>query len=528
MQLVDSKPEPDLSGKQLGDYLLMRRLGRGGMADVYLAEQKSLRRQVAFKVLHANLADDDSYVKRFHNEAQAVAALVHTNIVQIHEVGCIAGVHFIAQEYVAGQNLQQALSRRGALEIDLAVDVMRQVAAALHRANERGIVHRDIKPENILLASDGEVKVADFGLARIAESENVGLTQVGMTLGTPLYMSPEQAEGKATDHRTDLYSLGVTSYQMLAGRTPFEGDTALSIAVQHLKTEPKPLSDRRPDLPNELCRIIHQLLAKAPAKRYQSAAELLQDLRELPAGSRSTEWPSEVNGLSTRELVANVDALTAATEQLQTVMLTEVQQPKLQWRVALIVGVVVGALLLGGFVAWLTRPEHLLVRSGSPAIKRFDTAARQFGHAMTFDGPLVEAAFQSVITHFADDPDPASQSSVIKARLQLAYHYHDTERVDEAIKLFKGVADQETDLRLQVMALIRLANIYARQRQFHEASQLAFRLAQITEQTPGLSPAQRRTRREEIASSLNLQVSEDFRQHVDSIQSSSNRRNSPP
>ena len=179
----EAASEADLSGRKLGDYQLLRRLGRGGMAVVYLAEQTSLRRKVAVKVLKRHLAQDDSYVRRFHKEAQAAASLVHANIVQIHEVGEIEGVHFIVQEYVSGQNLREYIARHGAVSVGLAVNVLRQVAAALHRAGPQGIVHRDIKPENIMLAPTGEVKVADFGLARITQDqEGTDVTQIGITM----------------------------------------------------------------------------------------------------------------------------------------------------------------------------------------------------------------------------------------------------------------------------------------------------------------------------------------------------------
>jgi len=210
--------DPDLSGRQLGGYRLLRRLGRGAMAEVYLAEQVSLGRQVAFKVLRSTLATDAIYVQRFHHEARAAAQLVHANIVQIYEVGCHDGIHFIAQEYVQGANLAELLARRGPPELAKVLAVVRQVASALHKAAEHGIVHRDIKPENIMLASSGEVKVADFGLARLySREETTNLTQVGVTMGTPLYMSPEQVEGRALDSRSDIYALGVTTYQMLTG-----------------------------------------------------------------------------------------------------------------------------------------------------------------------------------------------------------------------------------------------------------------------------------------------------------------------
>ena len=160
--------DADLSGRQLGDFALVRRLGRGAMAEVYLAEQASLRRPVAIKVLKSQLAHDETYVRRFHHEAQAAASLVHANIVQIYEVGCKENIHYIAQEYVQGQNLRELINRRGPLDVSLVVLVMRQVALALQKAAACGLVHRDIKPENIMLTRDGEVKVADFGLARLS------------------------------------------------------------------------------------------------------------------------------------------------------------------------------------------------------------------------------------------------------------------------------------------------------------------------------------------------------------------------
>ncbi len=279
----------ELTGTQLGGYLLLRRLGRGAMAEVYLAEQVSLRRHVALKILRANLAVQNAYVKRFRLEAQAAASLVHPNIVQIYEVGCAGGLHFIAQEYVQGMNLQEMLVRRGTPELKVALGIMRQTAAALAKAAERGIVHRDIKPENIMLSGHGEVKVADFGLARLSSNET-RLTQEGYTLGTPLYMSPEQVEGKPLDARSDIYSLGVTCYHMLAGQPPFHGDTALNVAVQHLKGGAEDLALVRPDLPPALCRLIHTMFAPKPEDRCASALEIFEaiagDLGQLRRGCR--------------------------------------------------------------------------------------------------------------------------------------------------------------------------------------------------------------------------------------------------
>ncbi|MEO8498539.1 MAG: protein kinase [Planctomycetota bacterium] len=506
-----STPDADLSGRQFGDYLVLRRLGRGGMADVYLAEQKSLHRQVAFKALHARLASDTSYVRRFHNEAQAVAALVHANIVQIHGVDCIDGVHFLVQEYVPGQNLQQLLATRGTLSVAIVVNLMRQVAAALQKASDRGIVHRDIKPENILLSPAGEAKVADFGLARIADATDgtgVAITQVGMTMGTPLYMSPEQVEGRDIDHRSDLYSFGISCYQMLAGRPPFQGDTALSIAVQHLKNEPRPLSELRPDVPLELCRVIHKLLAKSAEDRYQNAAELLRDLRKLEFETSEEDWPTEVGQWTTQELLAMTAARTAATQQLQTVMLSEARLRKPRSISFWIAVAAFVAFLFGCAVAWMTRPESLLAHRQVPRVERFKSASEQFSHAMQVGS---EPAFQSVIDYFGKDADAVSESYVNKAKLQLAYLYADDERTDDAMHLLAELSGQQTDLQLQAMSLIRQANIHMQRNQFAEANQKTFALAKLIEDTEKLSPRQRQTLRAEAQTTLAPQLLADFR-----------------
>src|SRR5689334_13739714 len=314
----------DLSGRQLGDYRLLRRLGRGAMADVYLAEQGSLRRQVALKTLKRQLAEDQTYVRRFHMEAQAAAALVQANIVQIYEVGCIDGWHYIAQEFVDGQNLSQFTTRSGAPPLKLAVAVMRQVSAALCKAAERGIVHRDIKPENIMLGRSGEVKVADFGLARVtANDETVKLTQVGITMGTPLYMSPEQVENRPLDSRSDIYSLGITCFHMLAGQPPFRGDTALSVALQHVRTQPERLENLRPDLPPALSRIIHKMLAKDPAERFANPREMLKELRSLQIDGVEMQWPAELDEINGVEVASLLALRGEATQRLQGLMQTQ-------------------------------------------------------------------------------------------------------------------------------------------------------------------------------------------------------------
>ena len=270
----------DLTGKKLGEFQLLRPLGSGGMADVYLAEQTSLQRYVAVKIMKPALMahSGQDLVARFKQEAMMAAGLNHPNIVQVYTIGQEDGLHFIAQEFVQGKDLATILKGRGNPNIATALHVMKQVASALKASGQAGIVHRDIKPENILVAKKGEIKVADFGLAQLGESTK---DNKGVTMGTPLYMSPEQVSGRELDPRSDVYSFGVTAYQLLCGETPFKGNSAIAIAKQHLTTSPPPLKEKNPALPDILCRMVHRMMAKRRSLRYQSADEVLEDLKKL-------------------------------------------------------------------------------------------------------------------------------------------------------------------------------------------------------------------------------------------------------
>jgi serine/threonine-protein kinase len=436
-------PDVDFSGRQLGDYRLLRRLGRGGMAEVYLAEQLSLKRQVALKVLRADLAENEDYVRRFHNEAQAAAALVHANIVQIHEVGEIEGVHFIAQEYVQGKNLREYLDRHGAADVRLALHVARQVAAALLRAAQQGIVHRDIKPENVLLSASGEAKVADFGLAHVLrDGEQLNLTQVGVTMGTPLYMSPEQAEGKPLDHRSDLYSLGVTLYHALAGQPPFRGESALALAVQHLKSAPEPLASRRPDLPEGLCRIVHRLLEKDPAKRYESARELLRDLRLAAAEALGD---SEDDDELWRSLGAELAGPMEATRRLNDVMKTAAlvrHRPAREW--LWLSGGLAAALVLGAACVWAVRPAPLLPGTAGPYLEvpRQKSAEAQYIYAGLAP---TKGHWQAVI-----DYKPYDEFYALLAKKELALLHLQDDEHEVAGAIFQelaGLPEFEKELR---------------------------------------------------------------------------------
>lgn len=436
-----NRQESNLSGAVLGDFLLLRLLGRGGMAEVYLAEQQSLRRQVAFKILRRDLAEDPQYVQRFHQEARAAARLVQANIVQIYEVGKSDGLHYIAQEYVKGQNLKQYLHRHGAVDSLLAVNIMRQVASALVKAAENRVTHRDIKPENILLATNGEVKVADFGLARVvAEGQKNHLTQVGITMGTPLYMSPEQVEGKAVDPRSDLYSFGVTCYEMLAGRPPFEGETPLNVAVQHLKKEADPLNQIRPDVPAQLCEMIGTLMNKSPEARYESAAALLKDLRSVQVDEADERWLETLQQLEVAEKSTMTSQL-ASTQQLDVLMKQESTALKLPSRSRWLAGVAilcVFAFLTGCGVAFLRQPPDLLqVNSaagrGIPIQKSVEGQLR---YAQRFPS---EKAWLAVSKNFPVEDSSTNRYYGLLADIQLGELYLQQRAYELALERYRGL-----------------------------------------------------------------------------------------
>ena len=275
----------DLSHRRIGEFLLLRRLGSGGMADVYLAEQSSLDRQVAVKVLRSESLQGGGEVllKRFEQEARAAGGLSHPNVVQIITTGREGNLAWIVQEYVPGLNLSQWIRRHGPPDYATGLRWLQQTAAALRAAAEAGIVHRDVKPENILLTRSGTAKVTDFGLAQLNQPRQprMNLTQAGTTMGTPWYMSPEQIEGGRLDHRSDQYSLGVTAWHMFAGRPPFPGKNPMAVAVQHLRERPPALSGFRADLPVALCRVIERMMQKKPDDRFSDMGVLEEALLAL-------------------------------------------------------------------------------------------------------------------------------------------------------------------------------------------------------------------------------------------------------
>ena len=264
-----------------GRYRIERKLGAGGMADVYLAEDQELGRRVEIKILNDRHAADDSFIERFRREAKNAAGLSHPNIVSIYDRGEAEGTYYIAMEFLDGRSLKELIVGRGPAPIKVTIDYARQILAAVGFAHKHGIVHRDIKPHNVLVGPEGRLKVTDFGIARSGASQ---MTEVGSIIGTAQYLSPEQARGAHVDQTSDLYSVGVVLYEMLTGQVPFTGDTPLEIAMKHLSEIPRPPSELRPEVPHDLDSVVLRALAKDPAERYQSAEEMDADLARVAEG----------------------------------------------------------------------------------------------------------------------------------------------------------------------------------------------------------------------------------------------------
>src|SRR5215210_1460360 len=258
-------------------YSLARLLGGGGMAEVYLAHDEELGRDVALKILRKQYTDDEKFVERFKREAKSAASLSHPNIVSVHDRGeTDDGAYYIVMECVSGGTLKERILKRGPLPAPEAVTLTLQVARALQAAHERGVIHRDIKPQNILLTQSGEAKVADFGISRAASSST--MTETGFVMGTAHYVSPEQAVGQPASPQSDLYSLGVVLYEMLTGEVPHDAETPIGIAMKHVSGQFRPPREANPNVPEGINAVTMRLLARDPEKRYGSAAELIEDL----------------------------------------------------------------------------------------------------------------------------------------------------------------------------------------------------------------------------------------------------------
>jgi len=321
-------------------YEVIAKIGTGGMADVYKAIDTVLDRPVAIKVLHRYFAEDEDFVSRFKREAQAAAGLNHPNIVNIYDWGNQDGTYFIVMELLEGQNLKQYMASKGIIPPAEAMGITKKVLSALNFAHKHNIVHRDIKPHNIILTNSGEVKVTDFGIARAGTSK---MTQTGTILGTAHYLSPEQARGQNVGVSSDIYSMGVVLYEMVTGKMPFDGENPVAIALKHVHEFPTKPGELNPDIPEELQTIIAKAMAKSPEARYQSAAEMRNDIMRLMEG-----MPIMATIPNEQETV--IMAPPSKTMRVEQPVYSEPEKPRRGWLVA--IALVLLFAVAGGAGGW--------------------------------------------------------------------------------------------------------------------------------------------------------------------------------
>lgn len=279
-----------IKGQKINDrYLIVRSIGEGGMANVYLAHDTILDRDVAIKILRGDLANDEKFVRRFQREALSASSLSHSNIVEMYDVGEDNGTYYIVMEYVDGKTLKQLVKKRGALTLSECIDIMLQLTDGISHAHDAGIIHRDLKPQNILIKDDGCIKITDFGIAMALNSTQ--LTQTNSVMGSVHYLPPEQASGKGSTFRSDIYSMGILFYELLTGSLPFKGENAVEIALKHMRDPLPSVRKNNPAIPQSVENIIMKATAKNPKNRYASAEEMRQDLLTALNDDRMNEVP---------------------------------------------------------------------------------------------------------------------------------------------------------------------------------------------------------------------------------------------
>ncbi len=389
------------AGQRTDSYEIVSFISRGGMGEVYLAQDRRLNRKVALKVLPADLTREVDRLRRFEQEARAASALNHPNIITIFEIARIDSLHVIATEFVEGKTLRQVLSGPP-LELNEALGIAIQIADALNAAHQAGIIHRDIKPENIMLRPDGYVKVLDFGLAKLAEESSAAVaaeaptrqirTGSGVVIGTAGYMSPEQARGKEVDARSDIFSLGAVIYEMVAQRRPFEGETPSDTLAAILKTDPPPISELMPEAPPELVRIINKTLKKDREQRYQVVKELLVDLRALKQDLDFQEKMGAARPAKPLRTAATT-VVTPQTSEIRNAISTITDSLSIEINrhkaVAVIALAVVIAVLAGGAFALYRLTRRSTPRFQTTRITRLTNSGKVIDATLSPDGRYV-------------------------------------------------------------------------------------------------------------------------------------------
>jgi len=387
--------EMDLTGKNVSNYKIIEKLGRGGMATVYKAHELSLNRVVALKVLSSRLSEDAEYIKRFQREAQAAAKLNHPNIVQIYAIGEEKGIHYFAMEYIKGKSLADICKEKNTLLPAEAIAIIKPVAEALGEAHKAGLVHRDVKPSNIMIDASGRPKVTDFGIAYVSEAKTK-LTQEGSIIGTPEYLSPEQCEGKTVDARSDIFSLGVTLYEILSGKTPYQADTPVSTLMKIIKGNFLPLKEVNPNIPDPVVKVVEKMMETDPQKRYANIDELVDALTQVGQSLTQPAIPTAGQGA--------INANPTIPEPVTAAIESHYAQKKKRdiWPAVAVAAIII--LLLGGaFAAKVFYFDKKAEESqASPAV---ETTA-----ASSSDTSTTQTADSAVTPETTETTDPAQPS----------------------------------------------------------------------------------------------------------------------
>jgi serine/threonine-protein kinase len=422
-------------------YEIIDKVGSGGMADVYKARDQRLNRFVAIKVLKPEYSSDKSFVNKFRAEAQSAAGLSHPNIVNVYDVGDDSGLHYIVMELVEGITLKRFIERKGKLEVKEAVGIGIQIAQGMEAAHDNRIIHRDIKPQNIIISRDGKVKVTDFGIAKATNSNTI----TSNAMGSVHYLSPEQARGGYSDEKSDIYSLGVTLYEMLSGKVPFAGDNTVSVALLHIQGEAMPLRELDPEIPVSIDKIVQKCMQKRPERRYHSASELISDLKraisnpdgdfvQIPAFVSSDSPTINISDdLNKIKSGTYLDEDLRETRNLQTRNLSEDEEEELDtvdskvekfFLVGSIVTIVILAIVIIGSVVWFLSRN----KDNTPETNEYENVSPS---PTITDGPTetptgVMYTVPDVIGLTQDDAESSIKAKAEKADVRFTEEYHDT------------------------------------------------------------------------------------------------------
>ena len=334
-------------------YKIIKSIGEGGMANVYLAFDTILEREVAVKILRGDLAEDEKFVRRFQREANSASSLKHPNIVEVYDVGEDDGKYFIVMEYINGKTLKSLIKKRGILTLEEVIDIMLQLTSAVSCAHDSYIIHRDIKPQNVMILEDGRVKITDFGIAMALNNNE--LTQTNSVMGSVHYLPPEQANGSGSTIKSDIYSLGILMFELLTGKLPFKGENAVEIAIKQMREPIPSVRNISPDIPQSVENVVLKACAKNPKNRYETAREMFEDIKTCLDPVRSDEkrivYQYPENDLDETKVMPNLSRLSNIKEDADVESEDEVKENKKFKKIMLILGIVAGVLVLGIIIA---------------------------------------------------------------------------------------------------------------------------------------------------------------------------------